>query len=283
MRFGMNVSVTDTEGGADFIRTCDKAGLKAVRLVVTGNASLNAEIEALVATKAKAVLSLYRIEPATAAAASATFDVESNFQEIVELYRTRCGELPVTRSLGVNLPEGMHYILRVGKAKTKFGLLREQIIARMNTLADVIRKAGHKVVLPARIEDITGLAWHGFNCDVIDIEMMMAKRLDSDHLLQDALSKLAVPFWFGKAGVMGGYIMPAEQSKFIRKLAGMKLGAEYAFLWSERRSPRWEWSCDGKTLVEILGEAAFAVPQVQPQGSPVVAEWKSRQRETART
>lgn len=279
MKFGMNVSVSEAGGGVDFIKVCAKAGIKSIRLIAEDGCPITAEAQALAEVKAKAVLSLYRITPATAMDASATFTGESEFAKLLALYQEKCFELPVKDSLGVNLPEGVHYIMRVGKSQSRFGVVREKLITRMNALAEVIRKAGHRVVLPARIEDITGLAWHGFKCDVIDVEMMISKQLDTDANLQDALHKLNIPFWFGKAGIMGGYIMPAEQAKFLRKLVGMQINADIAFLWSEAGSPRWEWSKDGKFLVDILGSniAAMQVDRVLT-GNPVVAGWKQRMR-----
>lgn len=279
MKLGMNVSVSSAGGGVDFIKVCSKAGIKSIRLVLRDDTFIAPEVGALADLKMKAVLSLYQIDPARAQAASEEFSSEEGFAKIVAHYEDKCFELPTELSLGVNLPEGMHYIMRVGRSQSRFGLIREQVIARMNTLAEVIRKAGHKVVLPARIEDITGLAWHGFKCDIIDVEMMMSKQMDADNQLQEALAKLNVPFWFGKAGIMGGYIMPAEQSKFLRKLVGMQIPAEIAFLWSEAGSPRWEWSQDGKFLVDILASNIAAIQTNRiPTGNPVIAGWKQRLR-----
>ncbi len=285
MKLGMNVAVTADDDGADFIGTCvTSANMRGLRLVAEPKVDLTAAIKALKANKAKAALSVYRITQASSMADSARFMSEESFAEITRLYSEACFDLPVEQSLGVVLPEGLELIMRVGRTQSRFGVLREQLIARLNTLADVIRSAGHKVVLPSRFEDIIALTWHNFKCDIIDIEMMMSKRLDFDSSFQDSLARLNKPFWFGRAGMMGGYIMPAEQAKFLRKLIGMQIGADYAFLWSEPGSPRWEWSKDGKFLVDILGPTIQAMQtQRVLTGDPVVAGWKQRKREELST
>jgi hypothetical protein len=280
MKLGMNVLVSKFEDGADFIGVCAKAGIRAIRLTVLDDVSIAAEIKALEVAKAKASLSLPPITPDFSQAFAERLASEVEFAKIVDIYEARCSELPTNLSLGVSLPEGLHYMLRVGRSQTKLGLPREVIVSRMNVLADVICKSGHQVVLPLRADDVLEETWRDVERDIVEIEMMMPGTLDVEvEHLQDAVAALGVPVWIGKAGVIGGYAMPDQQMKFLRKLVGMQTPAEITFLWSEPGSPRWEWTQNGKFLIDILSCNIMAIQTQRTRtGDPVVAGWKNRLR-----
>jgi hypothetical protein len=70
--------------------------------------------------------------------------------------------------------------------------------------------------------------------------------------------------------------MPAMQAKFLRKIQGYAKNSEYAFLWSERASDKFQWSVDGKFIVDVLSASLPA--RAGGSGTPAIANWKAQQR-----
>ena len=286
MKFGMNILCgDDSKGAVRFVGVCAKAGMRAVRLLVDANGSpgsMSPVMEALKKSKMKAVLSLCRITPESSTKDITRFNDEASFVNLNACYERRCAEFDKDVAIGVNLPEGVHLITRLPSARgpSSPGVIRGTMKLRMSQLAHTIHEAGHVVVLPAQVEDIILNSWDGVFHEVLDIEMMMSPQLDFNPDLYRVLTEMKKPFWFGKAGTVGGYVVPAEQGKLLRKLLGMRLPAEYAFLWSEPKVDRWAWSQDGEMVVDILGSTIMAIENSQAvrSGDPELAKHKSRQR-----
>jgi len=279
MRFGMNVKVDFSgESAARFIRTCAKADLKALRLSLASPRIPQPVLTALAETGAAAAWSLLRITPENSQSIFETMskaDLADSFGQVAAL--------APAGSLGVILPEGLHFITRVGQGVDRCRFRKEELVVKLAAMAKAIHAHGQNVVLPCRPEDVSGQVWAPLDFDIFEIEQMLSRNLQStldEPRVREMLTFEKKPFWLGKAGIVGGYLMPSEQARFVRKLASLDTGADFAFLWSEPGSAKWEWSRDGEMVVDMLPEAFSAATEAAPVlgGDATTNHWKTQQR-----
>lgn len=264
MKLGMNVRLG--ERTSEFISVCHKAGINDIRLLLDFNSlPLLQEACDFIALKGMSMA----VSPSCVDAKEIPEDAAEYFLQMSSLYAAVCETLPVARSLGVTLP-------------VYAGLIDSPPTVLKSLMADLslrVKDSGHRVVMPMQFDDLIENAWNSVYFDIVDIDMMLTPALDFNAKLERALAKIDKPFWFGKAGVVGGYSMPSEQIKTLSKLFGSDLGASHAFMWSKPRDPRWQWSQDGVAVIDML---AASINQLQtkriPDGDPVLQSHKARTR-----
>lgn len=285
MRLGMNVQVTgDGLSAMKFLGLCVKVNIPVVRLSLEG-AALSTEMQAAMrAIDMKFYLLPLRMTPQIAAICLSDWDTWSAM--IVTAYanlafQTAGDDVFKSDVLAIALPEDLHLITRSTNRAGAVGLRREQVRSFMAQLAKVIRAEGHKVALPLRLDDAQGKVYDGLDFDVFDLDCMLSAQSEetmSQTVVEAALDGSPKPYWYGRAGMLGGYIVPAQQLRFLRKLETLARGAEYAFLWSEEASPKWSWSQSGATVLDALPQGLRTQGVLVPTGDPAVAHWKAEQR-----
>jgi hypothetical protein len=273
MRLGMNVLV-DQEGfaAAKFIRICAKAELNFIRLILTEVDKVpELLLRAVAETNVRVCLLPFVIDPSK--------HPTLNSDELCKRYRVLSKSFNPAQVFGVTLPEGFHLITKVG-AKGKWGMPKDKIRFVASALIDEIRKLKLEPVLPVRPEEIEDGWWGGLNFNTFDIELFFTQNLES-RLHHEKISKIMIAekkkYWYGKAGVVGGYIMPTYQEKFLRKIYSISTDAEYAFLWSEKANPLWEWSRDGSFIVDVMGDSLKRESLVLG-GDKNLSNWKAQKR-----
>jgi len=263
MKLGMNIKL-----GSDsikFIDTCERAGIRAIRLVSDRDGlshlhSVAAHIESKGMMAALSVMSVCNV--------SMVRDCSLFVDEAADLYEAVGPLFPKEISLGVVLP--------VGASQLEAMIPAVAIKNTMSILSNIVKQSGHKVVLPMSFGDAVDQRWNGVSCDVIELDMMLSESVDFNPLLERVLAQMNKPFWFGKSGIVGGYTFPSEQVKVIRKLMSSSIGAEYSFLWSEPNDSRWAWSIDGMAVIDILGSSINqATSQRIPTGDANLASIKA--------
>lgn len=273
MRLGMNVLV-DQEGfaAAKFIRICAKAELNFIRLVLTEvNKIPDLLLKAVEETKVRICLLPSIIHPSK--------DFLLDEKSLCKRYHDMAKVFNPEQVFGVTLPEGFHLITKIG-AKGKWGIPKDRIKFVAASLMETVRGLKMNPVLPVRPEEIEDGWWKGLNFDTFDIELFFTQNLES-RLHHEKISKIMVEekkrYWYGRAGIVGGYIMPVFQEKFLKKIYSLATDAEYAFLWSEKANPLWEWSRDGEFMVDVMSES-FKRENLVLGGDKNIASWKAQKR-----
>jgi hypothetical protein len=266
----MNIELGDSDKDAKFIQMCKGAGIEHVKLHVN-ETPVGKCIMTLHELGMKAYMSVHRVD---------NRDIP-DWEKLREKYEAVCFEIDPSNCLGIALPENVHMVTRVG-ARSNFGVKRSLLAAQLNLISQVIRKHGHKVIFPMRIDDIQGDVWSQVDFDIFDLETMLSpvvNKVVEETLINAVTGIIKKPYWFGKAGQLGGNILPAQQAKMLRRLKRFAKGAEYAFLWSESANERFHWSQDGKFIIDVLREAVKPLNMSKPMGGdPKVSRYKDQKR-----
>jgi len=246
------MNVQPSESAAAFIASCAATGINDIRLNLSDSDPADHLLSSIRENAAKAYLVPFRAK-VTGDADPLFKALNSDVSAVVKRYQAIASAWAPEDLLGIALPEGLHLITRRGPSKR--GIRRDTLISMLKPCVRAIREQGHRVVMPVRIDDIQGRVWEPLDFDVYDVEMMMSPRLNrslKDEAIRQIIDESNKEVWFGRAGRLGGYIIPAVQVKALRKLKGYTRGAEIAFLWSEASNPRFQWSKSGEWFVDTL-------------------------------
>jgi hypothetical protein len=284
MKWGINIQLEEpyVENAYKFFETCAAADLKTVRLYIPESfTDYDKVIKLMTKLEMKAYITLYRAEkPSPAEPMYLKF--KSSVDAMCRRYHEVAQKFPMDLVIGIGLPEGVHMITK-STARAKFGLRRGEIAKALVCMAEEIKKFGHKVVMPCRIDDVQGDTWRNLPVDVYDIETMMSARMMSRMSVAEARKTIEAagkPYWFGKLGMLGGYVLPAAQAKFIRRIQEYARLADYSFLWSDPGSDKYSWSVDGHFIVDIHQGTLRRLNRPQTNtGDPVLSDWKRQRRD----
>jgi len=180
--------------------------------------------------------------------------IENDRSFLLKAYREIASLIPKENCLGISLPQNTHLITRVGKSKV--GIRREEMRDILSEISTEIKRHGHTVVFPMRLDDVQGNVWGSVPFDIYDIETMLSHKLAEVTKSKTFQSGLDKPLWFGKAGQLGGSVIPLHQAKVLRRVKeyAEKSNALYAFLWSEKVCERHHWTVDGRFVVDVLSQ-----------------------------
>ena len=250
MKMGINVSLDENiRDIKKYLKSIKAAGINDIRMSIPSSVdpdkinNISKEIEG---HEMKAYVTLFEVN---SSGESEMFKaISENCQVIVKRYEQVLEALVPDTVYAVGLIGNIHLLVKSGNL-SKFGLKKSYVADVLNKISKAISDKGFKVAFPMRIDDVGRKVWEGqVPFDVYDIEMMLnPKTIPIAH-------KLDKPLIFGRAGVLGGYVMPASQVKALRELRELgKDIADVAYLWSDKKHEKFKWSRDGKMVVDILG------------------------------
>lgn len=286
MKWGMNIQLeVDLSPSLDFIEACHRAGIEHLRIYIPQDVTnLAPLVDKLTELNMKAYITLFR-----ASKPGPTDEVYQLFQNgsesIFERYIEILEKIPTQVILGVGLPECIHLFAKT-TATSSFGIRRSEITKIVCRIAEIIRSKDVRVIFPMRADDVHGGVWDHCDFDVYDIESMFSAKVLQVFKADEAKKAIKKdrPYWLGKSGVLGGYMMPAMQAKFLRKIQSYAEGAEYSFLWSEKGTKKFHWSVDGEFAVDLLSNSLRELnAERRRRGDPTLAHWKSQRRERPAT
>jgi len=242
MKWGMNIKLGDIERDIAFISKCNDAGIKFVKLIAHDVSSCAKVLDKIKELDMKAYVSV------------SAFDQKApDWKALRSRYTAFCFDIDADACLGVALPQNAHAITRAG-ARSIGGIRRDEVSANLNLLSIIIKKAGIDVVLPVTLDEIQGAVWDKVDFDVYDIDNMMSPVVNraTETILANTLKGVRRRYWFGRAGQLGGNVMPVQTGRMLRRLRQCSEGVEYAFLWSEKADDRFHWSVNGEFMIDMV-------------------------------